>query len=56
MIVKNQASINPEAYLILDEKRKLGFVKRIQNQITKFDLTNEEMCFATSLLTICFKT
>ena len=35
-------------YIFLDEKRKLGLVKRIQKQITKFGLTNEEINFATN--------
>ena len=48
MVVKNQAYVNPEGYLFLDEKRKLGLVKRIQKQITKFGLTNEDVSFATS--------
>ncbi|WP_244140822.1 transposase [Kaistella flava (ex Peng et al. 2021)] len=48
MVVKNQAYVNPEGYLFLDEKRKLGLVKRIQKQITKFGLTNEEINFATN--------
>lgn len=48
MVVKNQAYVNPEGYLFLDEKRKLGLVKRIQKQITKFGLTNEEINFTTN--------
>lgn len=48
MVVKNKAYVNPEGYLFLDEKRKLGLVKRIQKQITKFGLTYEEINFATN--------
>ena len=48
MIVKKQSYVNPEGYLFLDEKRKLGLVKRIQKQIAKFGLTNEELHFTTS--------
>ena len=48
MIVKNIPYNNPEGYLFLDQKRKLGIVKRIQKQIDKFGLTNEELGFATS--------
>jgi transposase len=40
--------INPEGYLFLDQKRKLGLVKRIQKQIDKFALTNEDLKIATS--------
>ena len=42
MITKSQAYVNPEGYLFSDQKRKLGLVKRIQKQITKFGLTNED--------------
>jgi len=35
-------------YLFLDEKRKLGIVKRIKKQIAKFDLTNEDIGFKTT--------
>lgn len=43
MVVKNVAYVNPEGYLFLDQKRKLGIVKRIRKQIDKFALTNEEL-------------
>jgi len=43
MVVKNVAYVNPEGYLFLDQKRKLGMVKRIRKQIDKFALTNEEL-------------
>ena len=43
MITKSQAYVNPEGYFFLDQKRKLGLVKRIQKQITKFGLTNEDL-------------
>jgi transposase len=45
MVVKNAQYINPEGYLFLDQKRKLGIVKRIQKQITKFDISNEDLNF-----------
>lgn len=48
MIVKNVNYINPENYLFLDQKRKLGLVKRIQKQITKFELTNEDLGFTNN--------
>lgn len=43
MVVKGVQYVNPEGYLFLDQKRKLGIVKRIQKQITKFGLTNEDL-------------
>lgn len=43
MTVKGVPYVNPEGYLYLDQKRKLGLVKRIKKQIDKFGLTNEEL-------------
>jgi transposase len=43
MDTKGQQYINPEGYFFLNQKRKLGLVKRIKKQITKFELTNEEL-------------
>ncbi len=43
IVVKGVPYINPEGYLYLDQKRKLGLVKRIQKQIDKFALTNEDL-------------
>lgn len=43
MVTKGIAYVNPEGYLYLDQKRKLGLVKRIQKQIDKFGLTNEDL-------------
>ncbi|MDD3878261.1 MAG: hypothetical protein PHT69_16705, partial [Bacteroidales bacterium] len=48
MIVKNIQYSPPFQYLHLDEKRKLGLVKRIKKQITKFAITNEELNISTS--------
>lgn len=48
MVVKGVPYINPEGYLYLDQKRRLGMVKRIQKQVDKFGLTKEELGFATS--------
>ena len=48
MVVKNVNYINPENYLFLDQKRKLGLVKRIQKQIIKFELTNEDLGFTNN--------
>lgn len=43
MIVKGQNYNPPTQYLFLDEKRKLGIIKRIKKQITKFELTNDDL-------------
>jgi transposase len=43
MVVKNIPYSNPTEYLFLDQKRKLGIVKRIKKQIDKFALTNEDL-------------
>ncbi len=43
MVVKGVPYQNPEGYLYLDQKRKLGLVKRIRKQIDKFGLTNENL-------------
>ena len=45
MVVKGTPYINPEGYLFLDQKRKLGIVKRIKKQIDKFGLTDSELGF-----------
>ena len=42
MVVKGSAYLNPENYLFLDQKIKLGLVKRIQKQIDNFALTNDD--------------
>jgi len=43
MVVKEIQYENPEGYLYLDQKRKLGIVKRMQKQIDKFGLTNKDL-------------
>jgi transposase len=48
MVVKNIPYKNPNGYLFLDQKRKLGMVKRIQKQIDKFDLSGKDFKFATT--------
>lgn len=47
MLVKYQSYKPPTDYLFLDEKRKLKLVARVKKQITKFDLTKEELGFLT---------
>jgi len=48
MVVKDVPYINPEGYLFLDQKRKLGLVKRIKKQIDKFSLTNKDIGFVNT--------
>lgn len=48
MVIKGIAYKNPEGYLFLDQKRKLGLVKRIKKQIDKFDIKPEDLEFKTS--------
>lgn len=48
MVVKGVPYINPEGYLFLDQKRKLGLVKRIKKQIDKFALTDKDLGFSNS--------
>ncbi|UCS92715.1 IS110 family transposase [Echinicola marina] len=47
MVVKGVPYTNPEGYLFLDQKRKMGLVKRIKKQIDKFGLTNEDLGMET---------
>lgn len=47
MVVKNMPYKPPTDYLFLDEKRKLGLVKRIRKQIDKFALTKDDLGLAT---------
>jgi len=48
MITKKIAYQPPREYLYLDQKRKLGLVKRIKKQIDKFDLKPEDIGFVTN--------
>lgn len=47
MVVKKQEYNPEEKHMFLDEKRKLGLVKRICRDIAKFDLKPEDLGFAT---------
>lgn len=38
---------NPEEYFFLDQKRKLGMIKRIQKQINKFGLSDDDLKLST---------
>jgi len=46
MVVKGIPYHNPEEYLFRDQKKKLGLLKRIQKQITKFELESTDFQFA----------
>ncbi|WP_423997572.1 IS110 family transposase [Maribacter sp. IgM3_T14_3] len=48
MVTKKQAYQPPTDYLFLDQKRKMGLVKRIKKQINKFDIKPEDLDFSTS--------
>ena len=43
MIVKRQSYNPPTQYLFLDQKRKMGLIKKMKKQITKFEITGEEL-------------
>ena len=47
MIVKKQPYNPPSEYLFLDQKRKMGLVKKIKKQIDKFEITGEELGIVT---------
>lgn len=51
MLAKGIPYKPPIQYLFLDEKRKLGLVKRIQKQITKFEIQPDQLIFATNCKT-----
>lgn len=48
MLVNAKSYAPPTQYLFIDQKRKLKLVARVKKQITKFDLTKEELGFITS--------
>ena len=48
MLVKDIPYNPPTQYLFLDEKRKLGLVKRIKKQIDKFEIEPEQLGFVTN--------
>jgi transposase len=47
MVVKGMPYKPPTQYLFLDEKRKQGLVKRIKKQISKFELTSDDLGLIT---------
>lgn len=50
MLSKGEQYNPPTEYLFLDQKRKMGIVKRISKQITKYDIKMEEIGFDNSLI------
>ena len=48
MLAKEQNYNPPIQYMFLDEKRRLGMVKRLKKQITKFEIKPEQLGFATN--------
>jgi transposase len=48
MITKKVPYQPPKEYLFLDQKRKLGIVKRIKKQMVKFDIHRDELDLLTS--------
>lgn len=48
MLVKGESYNPPTQYLFLDEKRKLGLVKKIKKQITKFEIQPEQLGFSNT--------
>lgn len=50
MIVKQVAYNPPNQYLFLDQKRKMGLVKRIKKQMAKFDLKPDDIKTCNQLI------
>lgn len=46
MVVKGVPYHNPEEYLFRDQKKKLGLLRKIQKQITKFELESTDFQFS----------
>lgn len=47
MVIKKQQYNPEEKHMFLDEKRKLGIVKRMKKKIAKLGITNQDLGFAT---------
>jgi len=47
VVVKCEPYNKPEGYLFLDQKRKLGIVKRIRKQINRYGLSSEDLNLVT---------
>lgn len=48
MLAKGEPYNPPTQYLYLDEKRKMGLVKRMRKQITKFEIEPEQLGFSNA--------
>jgi hypothetical protein len=48
MVVKKQPYSPPTQYLFLDQKRKLGLIKKMKKQIDKFEITGSDLGLAPS--------
>jgi transposase len=48
MVTKQLSYKPPTQYLFLDEKRKLGMVKRLKKQMAKFEITKEDLGISTA--------
>jgi transposase len=48
MIVKKQPYHPPIQYLFLDQKRKMGLIKKMKKQINKFEITGEDLGIVTT--------
>jgi hypothetical protein len=46
MVVKKQPYNPPTQYLFLDQKRKLGLIKKMKKQMDKFDITGNDLGIA----------
>ena len=52
MITKKVPYQPPKEYLFLDQKRKLGLIKRMRKNIATFDLDTEDLGFVNSLFSV----
>ncbi len=50
MITKKQPYKPPTQYLFLDQKRKMGLIKKMKKQIHKFDITGQELGINTLII------
>jgi transposase len=49
MIVKKHPYNPPTQYLFLDQKRKMGLIKKMKKQINKFEITGDDLGLINSL-------
>jgi hypothetical protein len=48
MVVKKQRYQPPTQYLFLDQKRKMGLIKKMKKQINKFEITGQDLGIVTT--------